>query len=197
MSKAKLLIGLTAILASFGITTTSASAQFQSSNGTSKGPQQLKAGVTASVSLEEAGEAVVAVTCAEVTKAEWTITNANQQLNLSGQFTKCNEKLGGITNPATINSGCVFAVALSKTTLTGGVASTCVITQAAKGCVITVASGAPNIGLSTVTSVTVETKNTELTANVTGFTASTTKCGLKATTGAVKTIGIEHELLVL
>jgi hypothetical protein len=197
MPKSRLLIVLTAMLATCGIATTSASAHFTSSNGTSKGPFQLKAGTSALFALEEGGEAVITVACGEITKGEWAITKANEQLNLSGQFTKCTEKLAGLTNPLTVNSGCVLSVEQSKVGVTGGVAVTCVLTQAAKGCAITVAAGAPNTALHTITSVTVEAKNTEIKSNVSGFVVSTTKCGIKSTTGSFTSSIIVHEQLVV
>ncbi len=208
MSKARLLLGLTAVLSIFAVVASPAAAKFVSNNAGTTGPLQLKAGTSAVFTLENGTEIQLEVKCAELTKGAWAVRTLTKQeaakegdhLALTGQFSKCVEKVAGVSGAATVNSTCELQVEQKGTKFTGGVLSTCVVTQAASGCVVTI-EPASNTGLSEVKAVNVETKNTELLSNVKGFTAKpNATCiglGVTATGGGFKATAIAHEVKVV
>jgi hypothetical protein len=183
------------------ISASSAAAKFVSDNGTSSGAIQLKTGTSATFSIEDLGETEVSITCGEIEfGSSWiirlnhVIATEGNQLGLGARFTKCTEKLGGVSNPATINKTCELD-AEEGTTLTAGVNSECIITQAASGCVITF-SPKLNSGLNKVTAANV-LETIELTFSVKGFNVFINKrCeehGVHAFTGVFSAVIIAHE----
>ena len=190
MNKTRLLFGLTALLSLFAIAASPAAAKFVSTNGLTHGPLQLKSGTTPKFTISSKGtEVQVSVTCSELASGEWKIRKSEAKQEealsgdhevLSGQFTKCNEHIGSLNLEATVNPGCELQFEQKGTTFTGGVVSTCTITQE-EVCTITLPAEAANTGLTTVSAVNI-TGGVELTSNVTGFKSTKTKCP-KAVTG--------------
>jgi hypothetical protein len=212
MNRTRLIFGLTAMLTIFAITTATASAKFVGVGGATSGASQLKTNTGAVFTVNGTSAPLVSSKAPDTwriqdTKSEQRVTKEGDHLDVTSTFEEVHAiPPTGAPVPATINNPIELQIVQKGTTFTARVSKEAIIkVPVSETAACTVKIGVKgNEELSTVTAKTVETKNTEVNANVTGITTTdepTAACEPAGITpgkvGTFKAITIEHGVTVV
>ncbi len=214
MLRLKALIGLATMLGLLAVAAAPASAWWESTNGTTHGPSQLKEGSSAEFEIAKGTPILKCTTVPD----EWKIRKSETSqepvllgghLNITSKWEGCSVTVLGIKVPVTV-SGCELQMEQVKgaLTATGSVISTCVIVITNKPtCTIEVTpTGNQKLGKITLANVgTTQEDKVEITGITSTYPTKTTENAKNAETckgelgaagkeGSFKAIAIEHEV---
>jgi hypothetical protein len=212
MNRTKLIFGLTAMLTIFAITTTTASAKFVGVGGATTGASQLKTNTGAVFTINAVSAPLVSSKAPDTwriqdSKSEQRVTKEGDHLDLNILFEEVHAvPPSGAPVPVTINNPIEYQIVQKGTKFTARVSKEAILkipVSETAACTIKIGVKG-NEELNSVTARTVETKNTEVIANITGITttdepaAACEPAGITPSKVAtLKQITIEHGVTVV